>query len=285
MTVSRMGMADIISHEAIVPFRYLDSRGIDTDGIGNTKAAGDHDPAKRPYGVEIPLKEVVATFARNVAKFNTRVHKAVTVPLRQQEDDACTSFDLNTGAIFRASLTKLLNKGNRAGAAAAFMNWVKPASLRQRRTEEQKLFRDGVYSSGGKANVYPADSRGRILWSKGKRIDVLPVIDSITAAVAANVEAKKAANKAGTAAGGTVLTGGGSTQTPDLSQLPADAGSLRILLIALAIIAGVVAFTFFVKWLGHKAKAQAHSDEAATTLKSAIDAVPEGSAPDNSPKG
>lgn len=278
MTVSSPGMADIVSHEAIVPYRYRDSRGIDTDGIGNTKAAGDHDPAMRPFGVEMPLKEIIGTFRRNVARFDARVRKAVTVPMRQHEEDALAGFDLNTGGIFRATITRRLNAGDRAGAAVAFMSWVKPPEIRGRRLAEQKLFRDGTYSSGGMANVYPADGRGRILWKQGKRINVLPMIESIVGADAAEDAAKKAARKAGGAAGGTLASGSGSTQAPDLGQLPSDAGSLQIVLIGLAIVLGVVAVAFLVQWLKHRAEARTHVDAAAKSLAAAIAAAPEGSA-------
>ena len=47
-----------------------------------------------------------------------------------------------------------------------------------RRKKEQKLFAEGGYSTGGKATVYPADAKGKVMWSKGKRIDLAKELDA-----------------------------------------------------------------------------------------------------------
>lgn len=176
MRVSDAGVAEIAAHEGIVPYPYKDSVGVWTLGIGHTASAGSPDPAKLPKGVEVPMHEVLAIFRRDLRKFEDRVNSAVKVPLKQHEFDALVSFDFNTGGIHKANLTKLLNAGDRKGAATAFMGWSKPKEIIPRREKEQALFRDGKYISGGMATVYRANANGTVLWSTGKRVDVLALM-------------------------------------------------------------------------------------------------------------
>jgi lysozyme len=93
----------------------------------------------------------------------------VTVPLSTHEFDALVSFHYNTGAIARAALTRALNAGDRAGAGAAFMNWVRPASLRPRREAERELFRHGRYPEGP-IPVWAADVGGRVDFTRPVRM-------------------------------------------------------------------------------------------------------------------
>lgn len=279
MSVSRMGLAEIISDEAIVTSPYFDSVGVLTDGVGHTAKAGGHDPAKLPKGVPIPIPEIIATFRKDVRKFNDRVNKAVTRKMAQHEEDAFTKFDFNTGGINRATAVTAFNAGDRAKAADLLMNWRKPPEIIPRRRREQKLLRDGVYSSGGMANVYPADTRGRVLWKRGKRINVLPIIDNLFAANAADDKAAADGKKAVGAGGGTLITGGGSTQAPDISQLPNDAGTLHLFLIAVAVVLGAIALVFIIGAIRHRLAAKANEDAAVAKVTAELEAAAEGSAP------
>jgi lysozyme len=177
MKVSRQGIIEIASHEAIVDMPYRDSKGIWTIGIGHTASAGPPDPSQMPRGRRIPLSEIFRIFAADLATFEKRVHKAVKVPVAQHEFDALTSFDFNSGGIDRATLVRHLNSGDRAKAATAFMNWSKPPEIIDRRTKEMELFRSGHYSSSGKLNVYPADNNGHVLWRRGKTVDASKILD------------------------------------------------------------------------------------------------------------
>ncbi|MCB1499701.1 MAG: glycoside hydrolase family protein [Bauldia sp.] len=176
MRVSDPGLMDIISNEALVLMPYRDAKDIWTIFVGHTASAGPPNPLDYPKGVARPIAEAIAVFRRDIAKFEARVNQAIKVPIAQHEFDAAVSFDINTGGIFKASWVNLLNQGNRAAAARAIMNWVTPPVVRKRREREQRLFRDGVYSSGGHATVYPATATGAILWKQGKRIDLAPVL-------------------------------------------------------------------------------------------------------------
>lgn len=178
MKISDAGLVEIASHEGIVLSPYKDSVGVWTFGIGHTAAAGPPDPAQLPKGVEQPLERALATFRADLKRFEDRVNRLVKVPLRQHEFDALVSFDFNTGGLeyvkngkkLHAVLLDRLNAGDRAGAAQAFMGWSKPREIIPRRQKEQRLFRDGVYSNDGYVTVYPADSAGRVLWSKARRV-------------------------------------------------------------------------------------------------------------------
>ncbi|WP_157014907.1 lysozyme [Mesorhizobium xinjiangense] len=169
--VSQRGLVEIASHEGIVNAPYRDSRGIWTVGIGHTASAGPPDPATKRG--EYSMDEIMDIFARDIATFEARVRNAFSVPLTQRQFDAAVSFDFNTGGIDRATWVQKFNAGDVAGARKAFMNWSKPKEIIGRRKKERALFFDGVYSSGGTAMLYPANSAGEVLWSRGKPVDVV----------------------------------------------------------------------------------------------------------------
>lgn len=176
MKVSEEGLAEIAGHEGIVLSPYYDSVGVLTFGIGHTANAGPPDPKTLPMGKQQPVEYAMEVFARDIAKFEKRVNDAVKVPLKQHEFDALVSFDFNTGGIHRATLTKLINAGDRAGAAKAFMGWKRPPEIIPRRRAEMKLFRTGKYAGDGMATIYPANAAGKVQWDSGKRVNVLELI-------------------------------------------------------------------------------------------------------------
>ncbi len=98
------------------------------------------------------------------------------MPLVLHEFAALVSIHYNTGGIRRASLTRALNAGNRVQAAERFMRWRRPPEIIGRRRREQSLFRDGTYTSGGFATVLRATKQGRVLWSSGRRVNVMALL-------------------------------------------------------------------------------------------------------------
>jgi len=172
LKVTDKGLAELMSHEALVTAPYLDSEGVWTIGVGHTAAAGFPNPATMPKGVQRPVSEMVMLFRQDIAKYEAEVRKAVKVDLAPHEFDALVSFHFNTGGIARAKLTEALNRGDRRAAGNQFLNWVKPEVLRARRMKEMRLFTDGIYSNNGFVSVYEADERGRTQWSKGKRVKI-----------------------------------------------------------------------------------------------------------------
>lgn len=179
MKTSREGLIEIASHEGIVTSPYRDSVGVWTVGIGHTASAGPPDPATERRAFSIA--EIMAIFARDIARFEARVNRAFTVKLKQHEFDAAVSFDFNTGGIHRASWVKDINAGNRTAARQAFMRWRKPPEIIPRRQKECDLFFKGRYASGGKAHVYPASAGGHVLWRKGQSADVGRLMDDTIA--------------------------------------------------------------------------------------------------------
>jgi lysozyme len=176
MRTSRQGMVEIAAHEGIVSMPYRDSVGIWTIGVGHTASAGAPDPQDLPRAYAQPMSQIMEIFSRDLARFEARVNRFVKVDLAQHEFDALVSFDFNTGGIDRARLTRLLNEGNRDGAADAFMGWTKPKEIIGRRKMEQKLFRTGHYHADGRATAYEADAAGRVLWRTGRDVNVLAML-------------------------------------------------------------------------------------------------------------
>jgi lysozyme len=180
MKTSDAGIFALALHEGIVPAPYKDSVGVWTYGIGHTAAAGAPDPAKMPRGMpndmDAALADVFAVFRADLPKYEAGVNRAVKVPITQAQFDALVSFHYNTGAIGRASLVKRLNAGDKAGAAAGFMAWKKPAEIIPRRKEEQKLFATGTYP-GGQVTVWRVDGSGRVIWKPVKRLTMPQVLD------------------------------------------------------------------------------------------------------------
>ena len=166
------GLLALARHEGIVPAPYLDVKRVWTFGVGHTAAAGAPDPARMPRGMPADLdagiREALRLFRADLARYEAEVLRAVTVPLAPHEFDALVSFHYNTGAIARAALTRALNAGDRAGAGAAFMNWLRPASLRPRREAERDLFLHGRYPEGP-IPVWAADADGRVDFSRPVR--------------------------------------------------------------------------------------------------------------------
>jgi lysozyme len=165
MRTTDRGLLALARHEGVVPAPYLDVKRVWTFGIGHTAAAGAPDPARMPRGTPADLDAGVAQafrlFRADLARYEADVFRAVTVPLELHEFDALVSFHYNTGAIARAALTRALNAGDRAAAGAAFMNWLRPASLRPRREAERDLFLHGRYPEGP-IPVWAADAEGRV---------------------------------------------------------------------------------------------------------------------------
>jgi lysozyme len=175
MTAKKMsdrGLLALVRHEGIVPGPYLDVKQVWTFGIGHTAAAGPPHPATMPRGMPTDLdagiREAFRIFRADLARYEAAVLRAVKVPLLPHEFDALVSFHYNTGGIAKAALTRHLNAGNRAAAAAAFMGWLKPAAIRSRRQAERDLFAAGHYPAGT-IPVWSVDRNGRVDFSRPTR--------------------------------------------------------------------------------------------------------------------
>lgn len=139
MKMSPAGRAKLIAREGAKLHAYKDTVGVWTIGVGHTSAAGE--PHVTP-GLTITKAECDAIFARDLVQYERAVDKAVKVSVTQGEFDAMVSlcFNIGIGGFSKSSVVRLLNRGDRAGAAAAFMMWDKPAEIIGRRRGEQKQF-------------------------------------------------------------------------------------------------------------------------------------------------
>lgn len=142
MKTSYQGRAFIAREEGCILSAYKDSVGVLTIGIGHTTAAGP--PAVTP-DLALTLAQCFDLFAKDIAKYEARVNKALTVPVAQHVFDACVSFDYNTGAIDRASFVRDINSGKMADAAVSISSWNKPPEIVGRRTRERELLMSGIY--------------------------------------------------------------------------------------------------------------------------------------------
>ncbi len=88
-----------------------------------------------------------ARLEADLARYSAEVSRALgEAPTSQHQFDALVSFHYNTGAIARATLTRLHLAGNYDGAAAEFGKWVNAggrrlAGLVRRREAEAALYR------------------------------------------------------------------------------------------------------------------------------------------------
>ena len=149
MHMTDRGLLALVRHEGLVPGPYLDVKKVWTFGIGHTAAAGEPDPSTMPRGMPADLdagiREAFRVFHADLARYEAAVLRAVKVPLAPHEFDALVSFHYNTGAIARATLTRLHKAGDHAGAAAEFGKWVNAAGKRmaglvRRRAAEAALY-------------------------------------------------------------------------------------------------------------------------------------------------
>lgn len=90
-----------------------------------------------------------ARLERDLLRFARDVTRALgAAPTTRPQFDALVSFHYNTGAIGRATLTRLHRAGRHAGAADEFGKWInaggrKLAGLVRRRAAEAELYRSG----------------------------------------------------------------------------------------------------------------------------------------------
>ncbi|MGX7896907.1 lysozyme [Tsuneonella sp. HG222] len=119
-----------------------------TVGWGSTKGL---DGKPIPLGTLFTRAQVDQLFERDTAKYAGEVALALGSSLAgtsQAQFDALVSFHYNTGAIGRATLTKLHRAGRFAEAAAEFARWNKAGGkvlrgLVRRRAAEEALYRSG----------------------------------------------------------------------------------------------------------------------------------------------
>jgi lysozyme len=212
MKMSAEGLAQLAYEEGIVLAAYYDSVGVLTCGIGHTIKAGPPDPKEwmaMPASHSRRIQDGLNLFLKDIQRYEKTVNQALTREPEQHQFDAMVSFHYNTGGIARARLTELFNRGEKpAVVGQAFMGWLKPPSLRPRRTREKNLFILGNYMERP-IPVWNTNGKGRL----GKIVSHYSYSDALHAF----------------SRGGGIPEGGGRTATPDIAENPWP-GLLRAIL-------------------------------------------------------
>lgn len=144
MKTSTAGRARIAEREGVRLKRYRDSVGIWTIGTGHTAAAGPPDPN---VVKTITMAENDAILARDLAKFEAGVERAITRPMTQNQFDALVSlaFNIGLGAFAKSSVVRRFNAGDIDGAARSFLLWNKaggrviPGLVKRRESEKAQF--------------------------------------------------------------------------------------------------------------------------------------------------
>jgi len=148
MKTSDQGIRLLHDREACRLTPYRDTKGVWTDGWGNTEGVV-------PYGPPITQEKADADFARHLERFEKAVNDCVTVPLEQHQFDALVSFSYNCGARALAygnkggpsSILRALNAGDYEGAGNAFNNWMADPEVRTRRAGEREQFKGTAFQA------------------------------------------------------------------------------------------------------------------------------------------
>ena len=151
-TTSSKGLDLIKSFEGCELKAYTCPAGVLTIGYGHT---GPDVYA----GMEISTAEAEELLKTDLIKFERVVDNAVTVPIKQCQFDALTSFTYNCGgdAFRNSTLLRLLNAKDYEGAAGQFGRWVNgpsgplPGLVRRREAEEELYRRDGYPALDGES--------------------------------------------------------------------------------------------------------------------------------------
>ena len=139
LSTSYKGVELIKRFEGLLLNAYRDAVGVWTIGYGHTKTA--------KAGQHITADEAHRLLIQDVIDHESHIKRLVTVPLKQQEFDALSSwvFNLGGGSLAGSTLLKKLNAGDYVGAANEFPRWNKAdgkvlAGLTTRRNEERDLW-------------------------------------------------------------------------------------------------------------------------------------------------
>jgi len=185
MTLTTRIVTEVAYHEGIVREAYKDSVGVLTWSAGITSASGHS--VERYVGNPQPLARCLDVYVWLLReKYLPSVLRAFKGhDLTESQLAAALSFHWNTGAISRASWVQHFKAGDNAKARKAFMNWVKPVEITDRRKAERDLFFDGKWSGDGTIMEWTVVRPNKSVdWSKGRRVNVSGEIAALLGGVA-----------------------------------------------------------------------------------------------------
>jgi len=163
---------EVAAHEALVRQTYKDSVGKLTWCIGMTSATGHR--VDRYIGKPQSLQHCMNLYVWALTNYAEQVREVFKDhPLTQAQFAAAVSFHWNTGAIRTATWVKHFKAGDMEAASAAFMNWVTPKEVTERREKERDLFFAGKWSNTGTMTEYTRlRTNMQPDFTSGKRINV-----------------------------------------------------------------------------------------------------------------
>ena len=154
MKTSQAGIDLIKRFEGLELTAYRDIAGVRTIGYGHTE--GFRDGRFGP-DASISQAQAEALLAEDLAPREAAVSALCKAALNQHEFDALVSlvYNIGAGAFSRSTVRRRLNRGDRTGAADAFLMWNKARvggvlrevrGLTRRRRAERALFLTPVSS-------------------------------------------------------------------------------------------------------------------------------------------
>ncbi len=171
--INAAGLSHVKQWEGLKLVAYQDVAGVWTIGYGHTSAAGI---PKVREGMRISEKEAEDILRADLAKFEERVERLVTVPLTDNQFAVLVSFDFNTGALHKSTLLKKLNALDYNAVPGELMKWVnaggkKVQGLVNRRAAEAGLWAKGEFVSSNtvdaRATADPIITKENASWAAG----------------------------------------------------------------------------------------------------------------------
>lgn len=148
-SISKKGLLELADREGLAPTKYLDSKGVQTIGIGLTKS-DIKDLASWSWTKQLSVKEAVDLYKQHVQPYSDAVAKALKVPVLQHQFDALVSicYNIGIGGMQGSTFMKRINSGASMEAiVSAILMWDKPPEIIGRRKKEAKMFQFGTYSN------------------------------------------------------------------------------------------------------------------------------------------
>ena len=147
MKTNQAGIDLIKRFEGVKLRAYRCPAGVLTVGVGSTKGVRE--------GMVITQAEADERLRDDLGDAEAAVERLVNVPLNPNEHAAIVSlvFNIGSGAFSHSALLRLLNGGDRAGAARQFKRWNRGGGkvlngLMKRRAAETALFLKSVNDDG-----------------------------------------------------------------------------------------------------------------------------------------
>lgn len=210
--INAAGLSLIKQWEGLKTTAYKDVAGILTIGYGHTSAAGA--PKVTP-GMAIGDKEAERILQNDLAKFEARVERLVTVPVNDNQFAVLVSFDFNTGALHKSTLLKKLNKGDYDAVPGELAKWVnaggrKVQGLVNRRAAEAGLWAKGAFVSSNTVAATTTTDKTDVVaiggaGAAGVGSAVGPILPDITQAIVDQQDSLTSGQWARIIVGGVVL--------------------------------------------------------------------------------